>query len=107
MFSHNYKLGKGGRTVYLGPISQAVNYFQNLGFRCEPGVNPADYLIDVTAGKIISNNYDAKDLATIWENQNDSNSFQVNNTNNNTFKTPRLSYCKSISFTVTLLINST
>lgn len=32
--------GKGGRTVYLGPTSEALPYFEGLGIVCPPLVNP-------------------------------------------------------------------
>jgi hypothetical protein len=34
-------LGKGGRTVYLGPTARALNYFEQMGVACPPQVNPA------------------------------------------------------------------
>jgi hypothetical protein len=33
-------LGKGGRTVYLGPTAQALPYFEERGIVCPPLVNP-------------------------------------------------------------------
>lgn len=52
MFDDLLLLGKGGKIVYLGPCSEAVNYFEKLGFKCPPKVNPADFLMDVTNGDI-------------------------------------------------------
>ena len=30
-------LGKGGRTVYFGPVKEAQEYFERIGFPCPPG----------------------------------------------------------------------
>jgi len=40
-------LGKGGRTVYLGESKKALGYFESLGFKCPPLVNPPDFFLDV------------------------------------------------------------
>ena len=37
-----------GRTVYSGPFSSCQNYFNQIGYRCPPGFNIADYLVDLT-----------------------------------------------------------
>ena len=37
-----------GRTVYSGPVSDVLTYFDSLGFPCPQHVNPADYLIDIS-----------------------------------------------------------
>jgi hypothetical protein len=42
MFDNVLLLGKGGRTVYLGPTKDALEYFDKLGFKCPLHVNPAD-----------------------------------------------------------------
>lgn len=42
MFDNVLLLGKGGRTVYLGPTRDALGYFDRLGFKCPLHVNPAD-----------------------------------------------------------------
>ncbi len=38
---------KKGKTVYMGPASQAVGYFASLGHALPSGFNPADFFIDV------------------------------------------------------------
>lgn len=43
MFDDALFLGKGGRTVFLGPSSLALPYFQTLGFVLPPHENPADF----------------------------------------------------------------
>ncbi|KAJ6229696.1 abc transporter g family member 28 [Anaeramoeba flamelloides] len=50
MFHNVLLLGKGGRTVYLGPTEHSLGYFEHLGFRCPEFVNPADFMMDVIAG---------------------------------------------------------
>ena len=47
-------LGKGGVTVYLGPSEGALDYFAALGFECPRLENPADFFMDVIAGKVSS-----------------------------------------------------
>eukprot|EP00438_Fugacium_kawagutii_P027688 Skav213618 [mRNA] locus=scaffold2986:416800:433672:+ [translate_table: standard] len=51
----------GGQTVYLGPSEGALPYFRNLGFKMPEheqlgpslcGLNPADWFMDVIAGKV-------------------------------------------------------
>jgi hypothetical protein len=36
-----------GREIYYGPASQAKQYFEDMGFRCAPGANIADFLTSV------------------------------------------------------------
>jgi hypothetical protein len=43
-------LGRGGRTVYLGPTWLAMPYFTMLGWECPPAENPGDYLLDIVTG---------------------------------------------------------
>ena len=42
------------RTVYLGPAHLATSYFESFGFEMRKHMNPADFLIDVVSGKIVS-----------------------------------------------------
>jgi hypothetical protein len=42
--------GKGGRTVYLGPTSEALPYFEGLGIVCPPLVNPPGWCHFVCIG---------------------------------------------------------
>eukprot|EP00002_Diphylleia_rotans_P015297 TRINITY_DN2972_c0_g1_i2.p1 TRINITY_DN2972_c0_g1~~TRINITY_DN2972_c0_g1_i2.p1 ORF type:complete len:617 (+),score=88.14 TRINITY_DN2972_c0_g1_i2:1091-2941(+) len=51
MFDNVLLLGKGGRTVYIGPTKEALPYFQGLGFILPPHGNPSDFFMDVIAGK--------------------------------------------------------
>lgn len=45
-------LAKGGHTVYSGTVRNAPGYFSELGFTCPSYVNPADFLLDITAGSV-------------------------------------------------------
>ena len=44
-------LAPGGKTVFLGPQSQVMNYFARAGFSFNPLGNPADDLLDFIAGR--------------------------------------------------------
>ncbi|KAG8664946.1 uncharacterized protein FPOAC1_012923 [Fusarium poae] len=37
-----------GREIYYGPSIEAKQYFENMGFKCPPGANIADFLTSVT-----------------------------------------------------------
>ncbi|NWY73342.1 ABCG2 protein, partial [Erithacus rubecula] len=39
-----------GRVLYHGPAQQAIQYFQSIGYQCEPYNNPADFFLDVING---------------------------------------------------------
>jgi hypothetical protein len=46
-------LGKGGRTVFLGPTKKALPYFEGtVGVKCGQHVNPPDFFMDVIAGDV-------------------------------------------------------
>ena len=55
MFTKVLLLGKGGRTVFLGRSEDALRYFTSIGFEMPPLVNPADFFMDVIAGKFKRN----------------------------------------------------
>ncbi|KAA8594693.1 hypothetical protein FQN60_011828 [Etheostoma spectabile] len=40
----------GGKMVYHGPSPNALDYFANIGYPCEPHNNPADFFLDVING---------------------------------------------------------
>ncbi|KAJ3615119.1 hypothetical protein NHX12_018687 [Muraenolepis orangiensis] len=50
----------GGKMVYHGPSADALDYFSNIGFTCEPHNNPADFFLDV-----INGDYNASALAAL------------------------------------------
>lgn len=56
-FDNLLLLAKGGKMVYFGEIGEdgqcVKNYFGKLGAQCPPGVNPAEFMIDVVSGNII------------------------------------------------------
>ncbi|XP_072858080.2 broad substrate specificity ATP-binding cassette transporter ABCG2 [Pogona vitticeps] len=39
-----------GRLIYHGPADDALNYFSDLGYVCEPYNNPADFFLDIING---------------------------------------------------------
>lgn len=49
----NLLLLSEGHTVYFGEAKKALNYFENLGYKCDPQTNPSDFILDVviTAAK--------------------------------------------------------
>lgn len=63
-------LGRGGRTVYMGPVSDALSYFESLGFYCPPMVNAADFILDVVSGHAQWSHafpFDPSVLPSLWE----------------------------------------
>jgi len=76
-------LGKGGRTVYFGPVNKAHIYFERIGFPCPPNENPADFFMDVTSGKIPSSlkaDFVPGDLFDYWDlytSKQDEDSFKI------------------------------
>jgi len=62
-------LGKGGRTVYMGPSKDAEPYFEKLGFVCPPRMNPSDFFMEVVSGKVVpagSKDFDLQELFEMW-----------------------------------------
>ncbi|KAM9580872.1 broad substrate specificity ATP-binding cassette transporter ABCG2 isoform 2-T3 [Guaruba guarouba] len=39
-----------GRVLYHGPAQHAMEYFQSIGYECEPYNNPADFFLDIING---------------------------------------------------------
>ncbi|KAF4096257.1 broad substrate specificity ATP-binding cassette transporter ABCG2-like [Onychostoma macrolepis] len=56
----------GGRMVYHGPAQDALDYFSEIGYTCEPHNNPADFFLDVINGEstavALSKLYDNEEL---------------------------------------------
>ncbi|XP_065544847.1 broad substrate specificity ATP-binding cassette transporter ABCG2 isoform X2 [Lathamus discolor] len=46
----NLTLLAAGRVLYHGPTQHAMEYFQSIGYECEPYNNPADFLMDIING---------------------------------------------------------
>ncbi|KAF5626367.1 multidrug resistance CDR1 [Fusarium tjaetaba] len=48
-------LAKGGKTTYFGPTGEnsaiLLDYFARHGAPCEPGMNPAEHIVDVVQGR--------------------------------------------------------
>jgi ATP-binding cassette subfamily G (WHITE) protein 2 (SNQ2) len=36
-----------GREIYYGPVSESKRYFEEMGFKCSPGANVADFLTSI------------------------------------------------------------
>uniref|UniRef100_A0A8C1HFM6 ATP-binding cassette, sub-family G (WHITE), member 2c n=1 Tax=Cyprinus carpio carpio TaxID=630221 RepID=A0A8C1HFM6_CYPCA len=53
-FDHLTLINKGEIT-YAGAANRAISYFEDLGYKCEPFNNPADFFLDVTNGTKCSN----------------------------------------------------
>mmetsp|Transcript_287 Transcript_287/g.669 ORF Transcript_287/g.669 Transcript_287/m.669 type:complete len:885 (-) Transcript_287:68-2722(-) len=49
-------LGKGGRTVFVGPTKAAKPYFERMGFEMPENENPADWFMDVASGMLTVEN---------------------------------------------------
>ncbi|XP_004346076.1 ABC transporter CER5 [Capsaspora owczarzaki ATCC 30864] len=52
LFDDLLMLSKGGFTAYNGPTSEIAGYFGSIGFPVPATGNPADFYLDVLAGKI-------------------------------------------------------
>ncbi|PKU39105.1 atp-binding cassette sub-family g member 2 [Limosa lapponica baueri] len=46
----NLTLLAAGRVLYHGPAQDAIEYFQSVGYQCEPYNNPADFFLDIING---------------------------------------------------------
>ncbi|NXL52856.1 ABCG2 protein, partial [Podilymbus podiceps] len=46
----NLTLLAAGRVLYHGPAQHAIEYFQSIGYKCEPYNNPADFFLDIING---------------------------------------------------------
>ncbi|XP_064006451.1 broad substrate specificity ATP-binding cassette transporter ABCG2 [Pogoniulus pusillus] len=47
---NNLTLLAAGRVLFHGPAQEALQYFQTIGYQCEPYNNPADFFLDVING---------------------------------------------------------
>eukprot|EP01138_Halocafeteria_seosinensis_P002083 gb/GECG01002132.1/.p1 GENE.gb/GECG01002132.1/~~gb/GECG01002132.1/.p1 ORF type:complete len:684 (+),score=66.69 gb/GECG01002132.1/:1-2052(+) len=45
-------LGEGGRTIYSGPRGDVMSYLASVGFHPPKFTNPADYLADISSGRV-------------------------------------------------------
>ncbi|XP_059682779.1 broad substrate specificity ATP-binding cassette transporter ABCG2 [Gavia stellata] len=46
----NLTLLAAGRVLYHGPVQHTIEYFQSIGYVCEPYNNPADFFLDIING---------------------------------------------------------
>uniref|UniRef100_A0A671QF72 ATP-binding cassette sub-family G member 2-like n=1 Tax=Sinocyclocheilus anshuiensis TaxID=1608454 RepID=A0A671QF72_9TELE len=53
-FDHLTLMNKG-EIIYAGAATKAITYFEELGYKCEPFNNPADFFLDVTNGTMVEN----------------------------------------------------
>lgn len=60
-------LAPGGRTVFLGSVQEAENYFEMLGFQKPDKVNPADFYMDVIGGLCKDVDQSSSTLPERWE----------------------------------------
>jgi len=70
LFDDVLLLGKGGKTVYLGPSLHAKEYFEERGFVMEANENPADWFMDVLCGEkpnLKINDFQPSMLFDWWE----------------------------------------
>jgi ABC-type multidrug transport system ATPase subunit len=70
LFDDVLLLGKGGKTVYLGPSSEAKPYFEGLGFEMPANENPADWFMDVISGEVPNSkltNFKPEQLFDLWK----------------------------------------
>jgi ABC-type multidrug transport system ATPase subunit len=76
-------LGKGGRTVYLGPTNCALGYFEDLGFECPEHANPADFFLDVISGSVPlrGQKFNPEDLFKLWEDRKNDPKYSRNTKN--------------------------
>lgn len=52
LFDSLILLGVGGKVIYHGDTQHVENYFNDLGYRLEPGEALADWLIDISSGSL-------------------------------------------------------
>ncbi|KAL4641288.1 ATP-binding cassette sub-family G member 2-like [Arapaima gigas] len=71
LFDHLTLLNQG-QVIYAGVASKAVDYFEDLGYKCEQFNNPADFFLDITNGAItpVVNSPNAVTLSSSVEDRN-------------------------------------
>eukprot|EP01087_Luapelamoeba_hula_P008964 TRINITY_DN2282_c0_g1_i1.p1 TRINITY_DN2282_c0_g1~~TRINITY_DN2282_c0_g1_i1.p1 ORF type:complete len:1497 (-),score=261.71 TRINITY_DN2282_c0_g1_i1:27-4118(-) len=79
LFTHLCLLKKGGYQTYFGPIgdgsdadfSVLLGYFEELGFKCPPHKNPADFILEASGAGIAAGRTDKPiDFASRFSNSN-------------------------------------
>lgn len=69
MFDDVMFLAKGGRTVYLGPVSEVEDYFAGIGLVVPERINPPDHYMDALEGIVVppdQPDFDPKNLPVMW-----------------------------------------
>ncbi|KAJ3109992.1 hypothetical protein HDU96_006992 [Phlyctochytrium bullatum] len=61
----------GGKTAYLGPTTNVIEYFERYGFFFDPRANPADILMDILSDKGVNlkKHLTPEDLVGLWESE--------------------------------------
>lgn len=60
-------LSQGGRLAYMGQAELAKDYFANLGYKFEEGLNPADVFMDILSGTGIGMSRTPIELSEKWK----------------------------------------
>lgn len=69
MFDDVMFLAKGGRTVYLGPVSEVEDYFSGIGLMVPDRINPPDHYMDALEGIAVpldQPDFDPQNLPVMW-----------------------------------------
>lgn len=69
MFDDVMFLAKGGRTVYLGPVSEVEDYFSGIGLVVPERINPPDHYMDALEGIAVpldQPDFDPQNLPVMW-----------------------------------------
>uniref|UniRef100_A0A3P9LD78 Broad substrate specificity ATP-binding cassette transporter ABCG2 n=1 Tax=Oryzias latipes TaxID=8090 RepID=A0A3P9LD78_ORYLA len=56
-----------GKMVYHGPAPNALDYFANIGYSCEPHNNPADFFLDVINGDFTATTSTKENEDSNWD----------------------------------------
>lgn len=64
LFDSLILLGVGGKMVYHGPVAGTEQYFKNLGYELPPGESIADWLIDISSGRLEQTDTEEKKRST-------------------------------------------
>lgn len=65
LFDSVLLLGVGGRMVYHGPVDESLTYFSSLGYQLPAGESVADWLIDISTGRVAVDDPVRSD--NVWE----------------------------------------
>ena len=71
LFDNLTLLTTTGRVAYNSQASLIQDYFTNLGFRFPENSNPADIIIDILSGFLVSEEYEVRHLYKKWKQEQD------------------------------------